>query len=44
MIYHLLLSLGVEAKAADEISKIPLENFPDLPKSGLVGKVLTLVS
>ena len=44
VIYHLLLSLGVEAKAADEISKIPLENFPDLPKSGLVGKVLTLVS
>jgi AcrR family transcriptional regulator len=44
VIYTLLLSLGVDAKRADEISKIPFEQLPDLPKSGLVGKVLTLVS
>ena len=44
VIYTLLLSLGVDAIKADEISKIPFERLPDLPKSGLVGKVLTLVS
>jgi len=37
--YHLLLSLGVEAKAAGEISKIPFDQLPDLPKSGLIDKV-----
>ena len=42
VIYHLLLSLGVEATTANEISKIPFEQLPNLPKSGLVGKVLTL--
>jgi len=44
VIYTLLLSLGVDAKKAEEISQIPFEQLPDLPKSGLVGKVLTLVS
>jgi len=44
VIYTLLLSLGVDQKKADEISKIPFDESPDLPKSGLVGKILTLVS
>ena len=44
VIYHLLLSLGVNAAAAEEISNIPLEQFPDLPKKGLVGKILKLVA
>jgi AcrR family transcriptional regulator len=44
VIYHLLLSLGVDAKSADEISKIPLDQLPDLPKKGLVGRILKLVS
>jgi hypothetical protein len=39
VIYHLLSSLEVEAIAAEEISKIPFDQLPDLPKSGLVGKV-----
>jgi hypothetical protein len=44
VIYTLLLSLGVDAQKAEEISKIPFEQLPDLPKSGLVGRVLALVS
>ena len=44
VIYTLLLSLGVDAKKADEISKIPFEQLPDLPKKGLVGKLLAVVS
>jgi len=44
VIYHLLLSLGVNAAAAEEISNIPLEQLPDLPKKGLVGKILKLVA
>lgn len=44
VIYHLLLSLGVNAVIAEEISKIPLEQLPDLPKKGLVGKILKLVA
>jgi AcrR family transcriptional regulator len=44
VIYHLLLSLGVNAEAADEISKTALEQLPDLPKRGLVGKILKLVA
>jgi AcrR family transcriptional regulator len=44
VIYHLLLSLGVDAKSADAISKIPLDQLPNLPKKGLVGKILKLVS
>ena len=44
VIYHLLLSLGVSASAAEEISKIPLEQLPDLPKKGLVGRILKLVA
>jgi len=44
VIYHLLLSLGVDSEAAEKISKIPLDQLPDLPKKGLVGKILTLVS
>jgi AcrR family transcriptional regulator len=44
VIYHLLLSLGVHAKSADKISKIPLDQLPDLPKKGLVGRILKLVA
>jgi AcrR family transcriptional regulator len=44
VIYHLLLSLGVNAAAAEEISNIPLDQLPDLPKKGLVGKILKLVA
>jgi AcrR family transcriptional regulator len=44
VIYHLLLSLGVDAKSADQISKIPLDQLPDLPKKGLVGRILKLVA
>ena len=44
VIYTLLLSLGVDAKTADEISKIPFDQLPDLPKKGLVGKILSVVS
>ena len=44
VICHLLLSLGVDAKAADEISKIPLDQLPPLKKKGLVGKFLRLVA
>jgi AcrR family transcriptional regulator len=40
VIYTLLLSLGVDAKKADEISKIPFQQLPDLPKSGLLGKIV----
>jgi len=40
VIYTLLLSLGVDAKKANEISQIPFEKLPDLPKSGLVAKIL----
>jgi AcrR family transcriptional regulator len=43
VIYTLLLSLGVDAEKAEEISKIPFDQLPDLPKKGLVGKILTLV-
>ena len=43
VIYTLLLSLGVDAKKADEISKIPFDQLPDLPKKGLIGKILKLV-
>jgi AcrR family transcriptional regulator len=44
VIYHLLLSLGVNAAEAEKISIIPLEQLPDLPKKGLVGKILKLVA
>jgi hypothetical protein len=44
IIHTLLLSLGVDAKRADEISKIPFDQLPDLPKNGLVGKIVSLVS
>ena len=44
VIYTLLLSLGVDSDTADEISKVPFDQLPDLPKSGLIGKILTLVS
>ena len=44
VIYHLLLSLGVNAAEAEKISNIPLEQLPDLPKKGLVGKILKLVA
>jgi len=44
VIYTLLLSLGVDAKKAEEISKTPFEQSPDFPQSGLVGKVLKLVA
>jgi len=44
VIYTLLLSLGVETERADEISKIPFDQLPDLPKTGLVGKIVSLVS
>jgi AcrR family transcriptional regulator len=44
VIYTLLLSLGVDAKRADEISKIPFDQLPDLPKKGLVGKILKLAA
>jgi len=44
VIYHLLLSLGVNAAKAEEISKIPLDQLPDLPKKGLVGKIFKLVA
>ncbi len=44
IIYHLLLSLGVNAATAEKISQIPLEQLPDLPKKGLVGKILKLVA
>ncbi len=43
VIYTLLLSLGVDAEKAEEISKIPFDQLPDLPKKGLIGKILTLV-
>jgi AcrR family transcriptional regulator len=43
VIYTLLLSLGVDPKRANEISQIPFEKLPDLPKKGLIGKILTLV-
>jgi AcrR family transcriptional regulator len=44
VIYHLLLSLGVNAAEAEKISNIPLEQLPDIPKKGLVGKILKLVA
>ena len=44
VIYHLLLSLGVDTETAQQISKIPLEQLPTFKKKGLVGKFLTLVS
>ena len=44
VIYTLLLSLGVDPKKADEISKIPFDQLPDLPKKGLVGTILKLVA
>jgi AcrR family transcriptional regulator len=44
VIYHLLLSLGVNATKAEEISQIPLDQLPDLPKKGLVGKIFKLVA
>lgn len=44
IIHTLLLSLGVDAKRAGEISKIPFDQLPDLPKNGLVGKIVSLVS
>lgn len=43
IIYTLLLSLGVDPKRANEISNIPFDQLPDLPKKGLIGKILTLV-
>jgi AcrR family transcriptional regulator len=44
IVYTLLLSLGVDSKRADEISKIPFDQLPALPKNGLVGKIVSLVS
>lgn len=44
VIYTLLLSLGVDAKRADEISKIPFDQLPDLPKKGLVGRILKIAA
>jgi len=44
VIYTLLLSLGVDAKRDEEISKIPFEQLPDLPKKGLIGKILAIVT
>ena len=44
VIYHLLLSLGVDAKSAYQISKIPLDQLPELPKKGLVGRIFKLVA
>jgi hypothetical protein len=44
VIYTLLLSLGVDPKKADEISNIPFDQLPDLPKKGLIGKILKLAA
>ena len=44
IVYTLLLSLGVDSKRADKISKIPFDQLPDLPKNGLVGKIVSLVN
>ena len=44
VIYTLLLSLGVDGKKAEEISKIPFDQLPDLPKKGLIGKILAVVA
>lgn len=44
VIYSLLLGLGVDANKADEISKIPFDQLPDLPKKGLIGKILAVVT
>jgi TetR/AcrR family transcriptional regulator, ethionamide resistance regulator len=41
VIYSLLLSLGVDTKAADDISKIPFDQLPSLTKNGLVGRIFT---
>jgi len=43
VIYHLLLSLGVDAETAREISQIPVDQLPHLKKRGLVGKFLNLM-
>jgi len=43
-IYQMLLGLGVEAKAALIISKMPLSELPQLPKKGIAGKVLKMVA
>jgi hypothetical protein len=40
----MLLGLGVEAKAALIISKMPLSELPQLPKKGIAGKVLKMVA
>jgi hypothetical protein len=44
VIYHLLLSLGVDAIKAKDISQMPLDHLPDLPKKGLIGKILKMVA
>jgi len=44
VIYQMLLGLGVEAKSALKISKLPISELPSFPKKGFAGKVLKLIA
>jgi len=39
---QILIGLGMDAKSAKEISKMPLPKLPPLPTSGIIGKVLLM--
>lgn len=42
VVFHILLGLGVEPNLAQEYSTMPLPALPDLPITGLMGKIMTL--
>jgi len=41
---QILMGLGVDAKSAKEISKMPLPKLPALPTTGIIGKVLVITN
>jgi len=41
---QILIGLGVDAKSAKEISKLPLPILPALPTTGIIGKVLLMTN
>jgi hypothetical protein len=42
VLYQALIGLGLDAKTADELLKIPSPALPVLPTTGLLGKVAAL--
>ena len=44
VLYQALIGLGLDAKTADEVLKVPVPSLPKLPGTGLLGKIAALNS